>query len=113
MQRPYFVKIVFDFLDHARRPVLAEIVHAVEGLENAAPLLGFGLDFAPEVFHDHCVVLPVVGVVCQHLQLAIRNIPVLVRGRLLEDGFELRAFEKTFVLPAKKSHQSQGRVSQS
>ena len=41
------------------------------------------------MLHNDIVVLPVVGVVGEHLQLAIRNVPVLVRRGLVENSLEL------------------------
>lgn len=83
LQSTNLVQVVFDLLDDSWSAVFAQVVHSIKSLENASPLLGLGLDLGPEVLHDDGVVLPVVGVVGQHLQLAIRDVPVLVRGRLV------------------------------
>ena len=93
LQCPHFVKVIFNLLNDTRCAVFAEVVHAVEGLEDSAPLLGLGLDLGPEVLHDNVVVLPVVGVIGKHLQLAVGNVPVLVRGGLVKDGLEFARLE--------------------
>lgn len=66
-----FVEVIFDFLNDAGCAVLAHVIHGVEGLEDAAPLLWLALHLDPQVLHDHIVVFPVVSVVGQHLQLAV------------------------------------------
>ena len=71
LQRPDLVKVILDFLHDSGGAIFAEVVHAVEGLEDAAPFFGLGLDFGPEVLHDDVVVFPVVRVVSQHLQLTV------------------------------------------
>ena len=50
------------------------------------------------MLHDDIVVLPVVGVVGQHLQLAVGDVPILVRRRLSEDRLELRLLEDAAAL---------------
>lgn len=72
------VKVVLDFLDDSGRSILAQVVHRVQSFENATPFLWLALDFAPEVLHDDVVVFPVVGVVGEHLKLAVGDVPVLV-----------------------------------
>lgn len=85
VERPNFVEVVFHVLDHSGRAVLDEVVHGVERFVNAAPLRLLGLHFGPQMLHDDVVVLPVVGVVGQHLQLGVRNVPVLVACALLKN----------------------------
>jgi hypothetical protein len=50
-------------LDNARRSVLDQVVHGVEGFEDAAPVFRLLGEDLPQVLHDVVVVLPVVGVV--------------------------------------------------
>ena len=59
----HLVQLVFDVLDDAWRSVLDQVVHGVEGFEDAAPVFGLLSEDLPQVFHDVVVVLPVVGVV--------------------------------------------------
>ncbi len=85
VKRPNFVEVVFQVLNHSWRAVLDEVVHGVERFVNAAPLRLFGLHFGPQMFHDDIVVLPVVGVVGQHLQLGVRDVPVFVACAFLKN----------------------------
>ena len=78
LERPDLVKVILDLLNDSWCPILAKIVHGVEGLENSAPLFLLGLDFCPQVLHNDSVVLPVVCMISEHLKLAVRDIPVLI-----------------------------------
>lgn len=62
------------------------------------------------MLHDDGVVLPVVGVVGQHLQLAIGDVPVLVRGCLVQNRLELGCLKDASALsfPATDKHESEG-----
>jgi hypothetical protein len=59
----HFVQLVLNVLDNARRSVLDQVVHGVEGFEDAAPVFRLLGEDLPQVLHDVVVVLPVVGVV--------------------------------------------------
>lgn len=94
-----FEKVILDVLDDSGGPVLDQVLHSVERLEDPPPLFWARVELLPEVLHDDGVVsplsvklriLPVVRVVCQHLQLRVRNIPVLIGGALLQDLLILR-----------------------
>lgn len=79
------VHIILQVLDHSRCTVFNQVVHTVKRLEDTPPLLWLTVHGLPEMLADDDVVLPVVGVVSQHLELAVRDVPVLVRSGLLED----------------------------
>ena len=89
LQSPNLIQVILDLLHDPRCSILAQVVHAAQCLENAAPLLWLALHFAPQVLHDHLIILPVVGVVSQHLQLRVCNVPVFIRSCLIQNRFEL------------------------
>ena len=61
--------VVLDVLYNAVRAIPEQVVHGSEGFLYTAPVLGLNLSFGPEVLHDDVVVLPIIGVVGEHLQL--------------------------------------------
>lgn len=85
MQSAYLIQIVFDVLDDARGPIFDQIIHSAECFEDTLPLFGLGLHLGPQVLHNDVIVVPVVGVVGQNLQLAIRNVPVFIRSRFFQN----------------------------
>ena len=99
LEVPDLKQVVFDVLHHSGGPILDQVVHGRKSLEDAAPLFGLALEFAPQVLHDHIVVFPVEGVVGQHLQFAVGYVPVLIGGGLLEDLLVLCRRKETFLLP--------------
>ncbi len=54
-----FEEVVFDVFDDLGRAVPDEVVHCVETLVNAAPVLGLGVELRPEVLNDDLVVIPI------------------------------------------------------
>lgn len=66
-ETPNLVHIILQVLDYSRRTVLYQVVHAIKCLKDASPLLWLTVDGLPEVLADDDIVLPVVGVVRQHL----------------------------------------------
>ena len=48
------------------------------------------------MFHDHRVVLPIVGVIGKDLKFWIRDVPILIWGCFIEDRLEFRLREETF-----------------
>lgn len=66
-ETPNLVHIILQVLDYSRRTVLYQVVHAIKRLKDASPLLWLTVDGLPEVLADDDIVLPVVGVVRQHL----------------------------------------------
>lgn len=92
-------QIIFDVLHSPWSSVLDQIVHGIQSLKYLSPVLGFWIQFGPQVFHYHRVVIPkknrirkylrdilvpIVGVISEDLQLWVWYVPVLIRGTFLE-----------------------------
>ena len=100
LEVPDLEQVVLDVLNHSGGSILDEIVHGAKGFEDATPFFGLALEFTPQVLHDDVVVFPIECVVSQHLQFTVGNVPVLIRGGLLEDLLILCRRKETFLLPA-------------
>lgn len=63
------VQIILDLLNASWGPILDEILHSLEGLVDAAPLLGARIQFLPQVSHNLVVLVPTRCLSCQAYQL--------------------------------------------